>query len=187
MTDLIKRLREASAGTEEWRVLSEGGGIVMWYSRRGQDAVLNPEREAREWLRKHQADGYSLGHRVERAVSQSQDQRLMAEAADALEALAAERDNSETMTAESHGGIQAGLDNDKLREAWDRKLPGVEPTDRQMTAFALGVEVGFEHARNLERQDWSRVHHVLAKAGVHPGRTDDHLADVIDRALRSRA
>lgn len=92
MTNLIKRLRDASAGTEEWLVMSEDGGIVMWYSRRGQDAVLNPEREAREWLRKHQADGYSLGHRVERAVSQSQDQRLMADAADALVAMTAERD-----------------------------------------------------------------------------------------------
>lgn len=79
--------------------------------------------------------------------------------------------------------LQGGLDNDALRAAWDKKLPGVAPTDCELSAFALGVEVGFEHARNLERQDWSRVHHVLAKHGKHPGRTDDHLADVIDRAL----
>lgn len=38
-------------------------------------------------------------------------------------------------------------------------------------------------ARDLDRQDWNRVHHALAKHGKHPGRTDDHLADVIDRAL----
>jgi hypothetical protein len=38
-------------------------------------------------------------------------------------------------------------------------------------------------ARDLDRQDWSRVHHALAKHGKHPGRTDDHLADVIDRAI----
>lgn len=92
MTDLIKRLREASAGTEEWLVMSEDGGIVMWYSRNSPDPVLNPERAANEWLKRHLAEGYSLGHRVERAVSQSQDQRLMADAADALVAMTAERD-----------------------------------------------------------------------------------------------
>lgn len=75
------------------------------------------------------------------------------------------------------------LSNAELTDAWRKKLPGVTPTESQMTAFAIGVEVGFVHARDLERQDWSRVHHVLAKHGVHPGRTDDHLADVIDAAL----
>lgn len=82
--------------------------------------------------------------------------------------------------------LQGGLDNDALLNAWRSKLPGVTPTDAQMTAFALGVEVGFAHARKLERSDWSRVHDVLKKAGVHPGRTDDHLADVIAKALANR-
>jgi hypothetical protein len=81
--------------------------------------------------------------------------------------------------------LQGGMENEVLRAAWDKKLPGVEPTDRELSAFALGVEVGFAHARDLERQAWSRVHHVLAKHGKHPGRTDDHLADIIDRALTS--
>jgi hypothetical protein len=75
------------------------------------------------------------------------------------------------------------MTNAELLTAWMRKLPRVEPSERDLTAFAVGVEVGFDHARDLERQDWSRVHHVLAKHGLHPGRTDDHLADVIDRAL----
>ncbi len=35
----------------------------------------------------------------------------------------------------------------------------------------------------MERQDWDKVHHALAKHGKHPGRTDEHLADVIDRVL----
>ena len=34
------------------------------------------------------------------------------------------------------------MTNDELLAAWRRKLPGVEPTDREMSAFALGVEVG---------------------------------------------
>ena len=83
--------------------------------------------------------------------------------------------------------LHGGMDNAELLSAWKKKLPGVEPSDAQLTAFAVGVEVGFSHARDLERQDWSRVHHALAKHGVHPGRTDDHLADVIDRALAAPA
>ena len=79
--------------------------------------------------------------------------------------------------------LQGGMTNAQLTDAWCKKLPGVVPTERQMTAFAIGVEVGFERARDLERQDWSRVHQALAKHGEHPGRTDDHLAEVIDRVL----
>lgn len=80
--------------------------------------------------------------------------------------------------------LQGGMSNAELLGAWMKKLPGVEPSDRELSAFALGVEVGFDHARSLERMDWDRVHHVLKDAGVHPGRTDDHLADVIAAALK---
>ena len=34
------------------------------------------------------------------------------------------------------------MTNDQLLTAWKRKLPNVEPTDQELTAFALGVEVG---------------------------------------------
>ena len=34
------------------------------------------------------------------------------------------------------------MTNDQLLAAWKRKLPNVEPTDQELTAFALGVEVG---------------------------------------------
>ncbi len=78
---------------------------------------------------------------------------------------------------------QAGLNNAQLLAAWMKKLPGVEPTEHDLSVFALGTEVGFDRAQDLERQNWSRVHHALARHGLHPGRTDDHLADVIDRAL----
>ena len=76
------------------------------------------------------------------------------------------------------------MSNAELMFAWARKLPGVEPNDRELSTFAVGVEVGFEQARALERADWSRVHHALARHGEHPGRTDNHLADVIDRMLK---
>lgn len=87
--------------------------------------------------------------------------------------------------AEAPAVLQAGMDNGRLLAEWRRKLPGVEPTDRDLTAFALGAEVGFAHAQDLERQDWGRVHHAFKDAGIHPGRTDDNLADVLRAALAS--
>lgn len=81
------------------------------------------------------------------------------------------------------GEMQGGLSNAELLAAWQKKLPGVEPSERELSAFAVGVEVGFDHARQLEKADWMRIHYVLKDAGIHPGRTDDHLADVIARAL----
>ena len=40
--------------------------------------------------------------------------------------------------------LQGGLNNAELLTAWMRKLPKVEPSERDLTAFALGVEVGRE-------------------------------------------
>jgi len=34
-----------------------------------------------------------------------------------------------------------GMTNDQILAAWKRKLPGIDPTDRELTAFALGIEV----------------------------------------------
>jgi len=93
---------------------------------------------------------------------------------------------SAALDAQPQQPLQGGFDNDELRAEWDRKLPGQEPKGQELTTFAIGVEVGFAHAQKLDRQDWSRVHHVLKKHNAHPGRTDDHLADVIDRALAAQ-
>jgi len=40
--------------------------------------------------------------------------------------------------------LQGGLTNAELLTAWRQKLPRVEPSERDLTAFALGVEVGRE-------------------------------------------
>ena len=40
--------------------------------------------------------------------------------------------------------LQGGLTNAELTDAWCKKLPGVYPTERDLTAFALGVEAGRE-------------------------------------------
>ena len=75
--------------------------------------------------------------------------------------------------------MQAGMTNNELRAAWHAKLPGAEPTERQLSAFAVGAEVGWARARTMDRQNWSRMHHAIADAGLHPGRTDDMLWDVV--------
>jgi hypothetical protein len=62
----------------------------------------------------------------------------------------------------NHESLQGGLTNEELRDAWANKLPGVEPTDRELTAFALGVEVGdvsrrtYFLERNSARDAWRR-------------------------------
>lgn len=56
--------------------------------------------------------------------------------------------------------LQGGMSNDELREAWERKVPGIHPDDKQLTAFALGVEVGARHyfiERNSARDAWRRA------------------------------
>lgn len=37
---------------------------------------------------------------------------------------------------------QGGLSNEELRREWELRLPGVEPTARELSAFAVGIEAG---------------------------------------------
>jgi len=106
------------------------------------------------------------------------------------------------MTADTTRGpaaIQAGMSNDDLMAAWMRKLPGRAPQGQELSAFALGVEVGAErYAETWDAlqfavknyQDMSskkdratatvyQFHYAMKDAGWHPGRTDDNLCDVI--------
>jgi hypothetical protein len=66
--------------------------------------------------------------------------------------------------------LQAGLSNDQLREAFAEKLPGVGPSDRDLSIFALGAEVGageladqrrmsrmYFDERNSARDAWRRT------------------------------
>ena len=59
--------------------------------------------------------------------------------------------------------LQGGLDNEELLEAWRTKVPGVEPTDSDLRAFALGVEFGtrgkrvYFDERNSARDAWRPV------------------------------
>lgn len=62
------------------------------------------------------------------------------------EAIAAERAGAVAGPVEPtvRPPLQGGLSNAELLTAWMRKLPRVEPSERDLTAFALGVEVGRE-------------------------------------------
>ena len=66
--------------------------------------------------------------------------------------------------------LQAGLTNDQLREAFAEKLPGIDPSERDLTIFALGAEVGagelaaerqmarmYFDERNSARDAWRRA------------------------------
>lgn len=91
------------------------------------------------------------------------------------------------------------MSNDDLIAAWMRKLPGRTPQGQELSAFALGVEVGAErYAETWDAlqfavknyQDMSskkdrataavyQFHYAMKDAGWHPGRTADNLCDVI--------
>ncbi len=63
-----------------------------------------------------------------------------------------------------------GDDYTKTRSYWE--------TERELVAALAAHQA--EHPTD---QDWNRLHHVLKKHGLHPGRTDDNIVDVIDAAL----
>jgi hypothetical protein len=53
-------------------------------------------------------------------------------------------ENSERADAEAPRW-QGGMSNDELRAAFKAKLPNAEPSERDLTMFALGVEVGADN------------------------------------------
>jgi hypothetical protein len=59
-------------------------------------------------------------------------------------------------------------------------------TATQMHAHAARVCADLRAEIERHKTDWSRFHHVMAKHGLHPGRTDDDLIDILDRALADR-
>lgn len=80
----------------------------------------------------------------------------------ALRAALAEQP-AEQPTEQEPVAWQGRLDNEELLEWWGEKAPGVKPTDKELTAFALGVEVGCigSHSyfleRNSARDAWRRA------------------------------
>ena len=80
--------------------------------------------------------------------------------------------------------VQGGLTNAELTDAWCKNLPGVVPTERDLTAFALGVEVGREiglqaaaAVREIERL---REHAVVLAATVEEVEREA-CADICDQ------
>lgn len=76
--------------------------------------------------------------------------------------------------------FQGGLTNAELAEWWERKLPGNTPTDRELSAFALGVEVG----ETITRSATARID-VLneVERAIHDLKNNCTAAGYKDRAL----
>lgn len=83
--------------------------------------------------------------------------------------------------------LQGGLSNEELLAAWQQKLPGVPPGERELSAFAVGVEVGAARYTNVE---------VALAAALHqPGDTAlfaiwekaAHLSHEFDELVRLKA
>lgn len=90
---LATELRAQAHGWVEWRVQDPvSKSYCISFSRYGEDRVLDPEREAREWLRKHRAEfgagGRFSGYEVARVEVATKSDRLMRDAADKLEQMA---------------------------------------------------------------------------------------------------
>lgn len=90
MSDLVKRLTAASAGTETWQVQHrESGGIVVWFTFADTSA---PQGAAKRWLAEHMETNpdrwkdYEVAH----VMATDSDDELMREAAAELERLQAE-------------------------------------------------------------------------------------------------
>ena len=104
-----------------------------------------------------------------------------------------------TEATQGPAAIQAGMNNDDLVAAWMRKLPGRAPKGDELSAFAIGVEVGAERyaetwdalqfaVKNCQEMSSKKdrataavyhFHYAMKDAGWHPGRTDDDMGDVI--------
>lgn len=75
-------------------------------------------------------------------------------------------------------GFQGGLSNAKLLAAFKSKLPNVEPTDRDLSIFALGIEVGDRRqavqklmaklADLLDEDQFAHCENIVRAAGVEP-------------------
>ena len=57
---------------------------------------------------------------------------------------------SQPVSSEPVPPLQAGMDNSELLAAWQKKLPDTEPKGQELSAFALGVEFGFERTGALK-------------------------------------
>lgn len=88
--ELVKQLRDAGKGVEEWRVADPADGSYC-ISFSWTDCA-NPEREAREWLEDHRRrfpNGRHAHYEVRRVMEQYRADRLMCQAADEIERLRA--------------------------------------------------------------------------------------------------
>lgn len=130
MSELIKQLREASKGREEWRVADPAtGSYCISFSR---DDSCNPERAAQEWLADHRRRfpmGAHSGKEVQRTVVQDSADLLMNEAADTIEQQAPSIP-ADARSAALRAKVEECRENDARRYRWLRDKAA--PSDWEM-------------------------------------------------------
>ena len=104
--ELVKQLRDAGKGVEEWRVADPADGSYC-ISFSWTDCA-NPEREAREWLEDHRRrfpNGRYAHYEVRRVMEQYRADRLMCQAADEIERLREENKRLRQVTMACWGAL----------------------------------------------------------------------------------
>ncbi|HET7866473.1 MAG TPA: hypothetical protein VFL86_18900 [Burkholderiaceae bacterium] len=180
LATLPERLMAASTGTTEWRVADPvTGAYCVAYA---QGDFADPEREAREWLRRHRQDcprGDFVHYQVKRAQVQSEVQQLAAEAALEIQRLRSLLDldfweseigrlQTDHLKWAAEVGSQLGLLRALLDEA------GRIVADR---AMGPPMRTSVEAARTLSQ----RIHNTLQ--GVPSVHSEQPSATAVARAL----
>jgi hypothetical protein len=173
-TSLPQRLLAASAGTTEWRVADPvTGAYCVAYA---QGDFADPEREAREWLRRHRQDcpcGDFVHFQVQRAQVQSEVQHLAAEAAVEIQRLRSQLDldfwESEVgrlQTAHLKWAAEIGGQLGRLRVLLDE-------AGRIVADHAMGVPMRtpVEVARALSQRIHNMLQGVLSVHSEQPNTT----------------
>jgi hypothetical protein len=85
-----------------------------------------------------------------------------------------------------------------MRQVREQFAPSTQPSGaraalirqlRDVLGKSVHVDIANEAANMLaaDAQDWSRFHHLMKKHGLHPGRTDDNLMEILDAKLSELA
>ena len=99
-------------------------------------------------------------------------------------AMTDEPTNNPCQLADELPPLQGGMTNDELRAAWKRKLPTTEPTDNQLSCFAIGVEVGYAivTAAAVARERARCLNEI--ECGIWIDKTTEEVLDSIAAAIR---
>lgn len=131
---LVEKLRDWGSGHDEWRVQDPKDGTYCIAFSRGDGYTLDPEREARQWLalhQKHYPKSNQAGFVVALVRAHKQEDRLMNEAADAIDLLL----RAEEGAKEAFGVVVQDLHDARKETATLREL--LDAAHAQIRRMAL--------------------------------------------------